>query len=92
MSWAYKETGEPWQKATRRGDWKLVLTGKTFELYNLRADISEKNNVAAKHPELVKELTASWNEWKTTLQFPHFPADTAIFPWEELRPRQKRNE
>jgi arylsulfatase A-like enzyme len=85
MSWAYKSTGEPWQKATRRGDWKLVLTGKTFELYNLGTDISEKNNVAAQHPRLVEELKASWNKWESTLQFPHFPADSSVFPWEKLK-------
>ena len=42
MSWRYSKTGEPYQKATRRGDWKLVLTGKKWELYNLKKDISEK--------------------------------------------------
>ena len=45
----------------RRGDWKLVRTrrrGKPFvsELYNLRTDLGEQNNIAAKHPDIVKEL------------------------------------
>ena len=85
MSWYYPETGEPFQRATRRGDWKLVLTGKEWELFNLKADIPEKNNLAAKHPELVEELKASWDKWETTLQFPRFPADTPIFPWKKLK-------
>ena len=90
MSWRYKSTGEPYQKATRRGDWKLVLTGKEWQLYNLKNDISEKNDVAAEHPELVHELRASWDKWETTLQFPRFPADSPIFPWEELRQKAKQ--
>ncbi len=90
MSWSYPKTGEPYQKATRRGDWKLVLTGKEWELYNLKEDISEKNNVAAQYPELVSELKESWNKWETTLQFPRFPADTPIFPWEELKKAAKK--
>ena len=85
MSWRYKTTGEPYQKATRRGDWKLVLTGKEWQLFNLKDDISEKNDLAAEHPELVQELKTSWDKWEDTLQFPRFPADSAVFPWEELR-------
>ena len=88
MSWAYMNTGEPYQKATRRGDWKLVLTGKEWQLFNLKDDISEKNDLAAQHPELVKELKTSWNEWEDTLQFPQFPADSSIFPWEKLKAEQ----
>jgi arylsulfatase A-like enzyme len=38
--------------------WKLIVTGKTVELYNLTADIGEKNNLAAQHPELVRQLRA----------------------------------
>lgn len=44
--------------AVRKGDWKLVYRmhdGK-LELYNLKKDISEKNDVAAKHPDIVKTL------------------------------------
>jgi arylsulfatase A-like enzyme len=39
--------------AIRKGKYKLV--GK--ELYDLEADISEKNDIAAQHPNIVKELT-----------------------------------
>ena len=37
-------------------DWKLIVTGKAVELYNLREDIGEKNDLAAKHPEMVGKL------------------------------------
>lgn len=44
----------------RRGKWKIVRTGRAAnrrsELYDLNADIGEKNNLAAQHPDLVKEL------------------------------------
>ncbi len=47
----------------RRGDWKLLRffadnddQSDRFELYNLRDDIGEQNNLAKAQPELVKEL------------------------------------
>jgi len=85
MSWKYPKTGEPYQKATRRGDWKLVLTEKKWELFNLKDDISETKDLAAQHPELVEELKGSWNQWEDTVQFPHFPADSPVFPWKKLK-------
>jgi arylsulfatase A-like enzyme len=47
--------------AIRVGEWKLLAGGaentkKGVELYNLATDIGEKNNLAATHPEKVKEL------------------------------------
>lgn len=59
-------------QAVRSGDWKLYLpldeklitnsiVGKVgpqeLALYNLREDISEANEVSAKHPEIVEQLT-----------------------------------
>jgi arylsulfatase A len=41
-------------QAVRSGDWKLHLKGG--ELYNLKSDIGESNDVAADHPEVVKHL------------------------------------
>ena len=90
MSWSYPKTGEPYQKATRRGDWKLVLTGKEWELFNLKEDISEKKNLAAQHPEMVAELKASWNQWETTLLYPQHPADNPIFPWDQQKAEAAR--
>ncbi len=45
----------------RRGDWKLVqyeMRGKGLisELYNLKDDLGERHNLAAKHPDIVTEL------------------------------------
>jgi len=49
-------------RALRVGDWKLVAKGKTgpWELYDLRTDRCESNNLAAKYPDKVKDLSAWW--------------------------------
>jgi arylsulfatase A-like enzyme len=63
------------QMAIRKGDWKLVRTdweGKLsgLQLYNLAEDIGEKNDLAAKYPEKVKELESAWNRWNAELAKP----------------------
>jgi arylsulfatase A-like enzyme len=35
-------------------------------LYDLSTDIGEKNDLAADHPEKVKELTAAWDSWNAS--------------------------
>jgi arylsulfatase A-like enzyme len=50
---------EPFRAAVRQGDWKLVwrtTLPSLVELYNIPQDPSEKNNVAAQHPEIVAPL------------------------------------
>lgn len=48
-------------RAIRVGDWKLVATkGNPWELYDLRTDRAEQNNLASQMPEKVKELEAAW--------------------------------
>jgi arylsulfatase A-like enzyme len=44
------------QRAFRRGDWKIFNN----ELYNLRDDPGEKNNVAGENPLIYSELDAGW--------------------------------
>ena len=44
------------QIGVRMGDWKMVVKrGKPF-LYNLAEDIHEDHDVAAEHPEIVKQM------------------------------------
>jgi len=45
-------------EAVRSGQWKLRKVGEDIELYDLKNDISEKNNLAEKKPELVAKLLA----------------------------------
>ena len=48
-------------RAVRVGDWKLVAADKEpWELYDLRTDRAEQNNLAAKMPDRVLELTKVW--------------------------------
>jgi arylsulfatase A-like enzyme len=50
---------EPFRAGIRQGDWKLIwrpLLPSSVELYNIAQDPSEKNNVAAEHPDKVAEL------------------------------------
>jgi arylsulfatase A-like enzyme len=52
------------QRAVRVGDWKLLERAKSgIQLFNLAADIAEKNNLAAKHPGKLKELEAAYARW-----------------------------
>ncbi|WPO36719.1 arylsulfatase [Flammeovirgaceae bacterium SG7u.111] len=50
------------RQALRQGDWKLLRydvkksPGKPYELYNLKNDPSEKNNLAGENPEKLQEL------------------------------------
>ncbi len=36
---------------------------RQWELYNIKNDRTETNNVAAQHPDLVEKLKNKWNEW-----------------------------
>ena len=50
--------------AIRQGDLKVVRAGKAWELYDLKADPTETNNLAKKMPEKTAELARMWEAWK----------------------------
>jgi arylsulfatase len=51
-------------RAIRSGNWKLVAKeNQPWELYNIAADRTEMNNLAAQHPDRVKDLAAQWEAW-----------------------------
>ncbi|HWI58388.1 MAG TPA: arylsulfatase [Bacillota bacterium] len=56
LYWEFHERG--FQQAVRMGDWKAVRlqVGAPLELYNLKTDLGEKENVAEKHPEVVARI------------------------------------
>lgn len=56
------------QTAARKGDWKLLKLGNQKSmLFHLASDIGEKQNLADKNPELVRELEASLTRWTADL-------------------------
>lgn len=58
------------QAACRKGDWKLVIQKGATHLFNLAQDIGEKDDLAAKEPERLKELQAAYDAWNATLAEP----------------------
>ena len=68
LFWHYphygNQGGEP-SSIIREGDWKLIHYWEDGrkELYNLKEDLGEKNNIAAKNPEKVTELSAQLMSW-----------------------------
>lgn len=61
----HPEGGTPYS-AIRQGDWKLIYFYETGEkeLYNLRNDIGENNNLILKKSMLADVLYKKLNEWK----------------------------
>jgi arylsulfatase A-like enzyme len=51
--------------AIRKGKWKLV-PGKAPALFDLDADPKESKNIAKAHPEVVQEMTATLERYKTS--------------------------
>ena len=65
--------GINYYSAIRKGDWKLVYSMRTGkkELYNLKDDIEEMNDVSAQNPEKVNQLSSllgnKLREWKSPM-------------------------
>ena len=57
------------KQAIRQGDWKLVMNGNSKpELYNLKDDLGEQNNLADQAPERVKQMRAAHEAWLTEMR------------------------
>ena len=88
------------QRALVRGDWKIVWEQmvaniwwddekpehwRTWRLFNLADDPTERNDLSEAHPELRDELVAQWHAWATenhvmesvTPYWPDFPPTNA---------------
>ena len=51
-------------RAIRDGDWKLVSKFPgDWELFDIRHDRTERNNLAAKFPDRVRTMTGKWEAW-----------------------------
>ena len=66
LYWEFYERGG--KQAVRNAQWKAVRmpwgTGPT-ELYDLSSDLGEDNNIASRHPKIVKQLEAMMDEAHT---------------------------
>lgn len=71
--WRFRIVGEPFhhspQLAIRDGDWKLLLNPdrSRVELYDLKRDLTQLNNVAEKHPAVVARLSERVLTWQKEL-------------------------
>ncbi len=52
--------------AIRLGEWKLIqyFENNDIELYNLKNDVGEKNNLASHNSDKVQELTIMLDKWR----------------------------
>jgi arylsulfatase A-like enzyme len=56
-------------RGVREGDWKASKRGQQdWELFNLAADPGETNNLAARKPEVLKDLVGQWSQWIETAE------------------------
>jgi arylsulfatase A len=85
----YFELHWPTKRGIRVGDW-VCLQEKTSainpdidktELYNLKSDLAQKNNLAAKYPEKLQEM-------KALLKAEHTPAK--LFQFGKEKPKRKK--
>jgi arylsulfatase A-like enzyme len=69
-------------RAIRQGKWKLVAAhGQPWELYDLDADRTELNNLAAKHPKVVEDLSRRHQQWSMRV---------GVVPWDDINPAKKK--
>ena len=86
------------QKAIRQGRWKLVdwrdFTAKKqsgWQLYDLHQDVSESDDLAAKNPAVVAELSQAWDRWNAKNIAPLWQGSSTEDPSApEFRPLQKK--
>lgn len=74
------------RKGVRSGDWKAVQPEgkKAWELYDMQSDRTERVDLAAAHPERVRELADQWQTWASRC---------GVWDWVELnRHIQKEKE
>ena len=55
-------------RGLRDGDWKIVsFKSEPWELYNVKEDRTELNDIAAKHPQLVAKMVQKWTDMSRSI-------------------------
>ena len=66
-------------RAVRKGKWKLVaLDDQPWELYDVSLDRIECNDLSARHPGLVRQLSEKWDEWAAQNNVTPLPKDLGV--------------
>ncbi len=71
------------QSAIREGNWKLLRGGEREYLYDLGSDLGEKQNLAAKHPEIAARLRAKLTAWCAELNPPGLALGPMAATWND---------
>ncbi|PRY96434.1 arylsulfatase A-like enzyme [Marinilabilia salmonicolor] len=83
--WGAEGPGIGTTSSIRKGDWKMIYWYKDQkkELYNLRNDISETNDLSTDFPEKIKELSNDLGNFlrKSKAQRPVFKSTGKTVPW-----------
>ncbi len=69
--------------SVRNSRWNMVCVSKSgekqWQLFDVKADPGEKHDVAAEHPDVVKELDAAYDKWWDSVQ-PQLVNENAVGP------------
>jgi arylsulfatase A-like enzyme len=60
-------TGAAKQTAVRRGDWKVLVDGAHTYVFNLRTDLSERNDLARWRQNIARELRPLLSAWEASV-------------------------
>lgn len=67
-----RQWNKPWRNVIFDGDWKLreVVEYGTYELYNLKDDPKEENDLSKSYPEKTEDLIRKLRKWEETVGAP----------------------
>lgn len=71
------------QSAVREGKWKYLRGGQREYLFDLEADREEKHDLAGKHPEIARRLSAKLTKWSKDLSPPGLTTKPMSETWEQ---------